>query len=148
MFKGHVDERLYKYAEQLAIYGVKPLADQPPVRSKQMPYATVGENPQRTACDLWGDLVKDRLLVCTEATEALVGPLMESRLAYLNQPGPVNPDLQKARYISDRRVAINERIATDRRPRCISPKQQNVARRVLYWKRRYQGWMFFRRNAM
>lgn len=64
---------------------------------------------------------------------------MESRLAFVAQVDATNPNQQKARYISDHMVKINPRIDTGRRPRCIAPRQKNIARRVPYWKRRYPG---------
>ena len=139
VFRDRVDENLYAYAEGLATYGVKPLADSPPTRFRQKPYATVADSPERTAGDLWEDLVKGRLMVFTVRAEPITGDLMESRLAYVSQKDVTNPDSVKVRYISDPRLEINSRIDTERHPRCIVPKHQNVARRVLYWQRRYPG---------
>lgn len=139
MFQRKVGQRVYDYANNLATKGVKPLADRPPVRSRQTPYSTIQNNPERKARELWEDLVEGRLMVFTVDSEPWTDELMESRLAFVTQTDATNPDQQKARYISDPRVEINHRIDTDRHPRCIVPRQQNVARRILYWQRGYPG---------
>ena len=138
-FKDRVEHDVYAYAADLAKLGVRPLADRPPTRERQQAYSTAQDNPERTASDLWEDLVKGRLMVYTTASEPWAEQLMESRLVDLSQKDVVNPDQMKVRYISDPRLEINPRIDTDRHPRCIVPKHQHVARRVLYWQRRYPG---------
>ena len=119
--------------------GVLPLADKPPSRSQQKPYSIVQDNPERKACGLWGDLVKGRLMVYTSRSEHLAEELMESRRAYASQKDVTSPDQAKARYISDPRIEMKSRIDTDRHPRRIVPKQQNVARTFHYWQRMYPG---------
>lgn len=78
-------------------------------------------------------------MVYTIKSEQLTEDLMDSRMAYVSQKDVTDPDQVKVRYISGPRVEINPRIDTDRHPRRIVPKQQNVARAVLYSQRRYHG---------
>lgn len=78
-------------------------------------------------------------MVYTELSEPYTENLMESRLSYVSQKDATSPEQTKVRYISDPRVEINPRIDTDRHPRCVAPRHQNVARRVLYRQRRYPG---------
>lgn len=52
LFEGYAEQRVYDNARNLSTKGVLPLADQPPVRSRQKPYSTVQDNPERTAMDL------------------------------------------------------------------------------------------------
>lgn len=139
VFQGLVDDQVYQYASDIATKGDKPLADRPPLRSRQQPYSTIKDNPERTALELWEDLVNGRPMVFAGESEPWTEELMEYRLDFATQPDAANPDQQKVRYISDPRVEINHRIDADRHPRCIAPRQQNVARRAIYWKRRYNG---------
>ena len=47
------------------------------------------------------------------------------------------PENAKVRYISDPRNEVNERIDNERHPQRIIHRHKNVARRAIYWKRRY-----------
>ena len=73
----------------------------------------------------------------TEASETFSSNLMESKLAYVSQKDVTNPESTKVRYISDPGNEINERIKNDHHPQCVILRRLNVARMVLYWKRRY-----------
>ena len=64
---------------------------------------------------------------------------MESKLTFVTQPDITNPGVLKTRYISDPRVAVNERVFGENRPTCVVPRHQHVARRLLMCKRRYPG---------
>ena len=64
---------------------------------------------------------------------------MESKLTFVTQADVANPEVVKTRYISDPRVAVNERVGSENHHTCVIPRQQNVARSVLYCKRRYPG---------
>ena len=97
VFEGLVGNAVLAYANVLASHGVRPLADRPPVRNRQKAYATVGDNPERTAGDLWEDLVKGRLVTYTCASGDLTEDLMESRLAYVPQKDVTNPANMKVR---------------------------------------------------
>ena len=84
-----------------------------------------------------GDVTKGRILLFTQACQDTLGPLMESRLAFVTQKDATRPGGHKVRYISDPMVAINERIEPKHRPRVGVPQHAHVIRRILYWKRRY-----------
>ena len=137
MFAGRVQPELLSYVRDVAAYGVRPMATSPPVRSAQLPYSGVRDNTDRTANDMWEDLVKGRVMLFTKVCEHRVGPLMESRLAFATQKDVTKEAGVKVRYISDPRVEINERIEPKHHPRVRAPKHGNVARRILYWERRY-----------
>lgn len=63
---------------------------------------------------------------------------MESMISYVAPKDVTNPENAKTRYISDPRNEANDRIDNDRRAQYISfLDTKNVARRVIYWKRRY-----------
>ena len=124
-------------AVNLATYGVRPMSQYPAERSPQQPYSSVRDNPQRTCEDMWGDLVKGRVMSFSKRCEHLVGPLMESRLAFATQKDVAKDSGVKVRYIFDPRVEINERIDPATHPRVRVPKHANAIRRILYWKRRY-----------
>ena len=115
----------------MAKYGVKPLDGRRPCRSRNAPYSTVEGDPARTDGELREDLGLGRLAVYTIASVPYT--------AYVTQIDATNPSQNKVRYISDPRVGINERIDADRHPRCLVPRQQNVAGRILYWERRNPG---------
>ena len=135
-FRGRVQPELLEYVEKVDIYGVKPKATLPPIRNEQQPYSSVRDNPERTAGDSREDVTKGRILLFTERCKGDLGPLMESRLAFVTQKDATKPGGRKVRYISDPRVAINERIEPKSHPRVRVPRHANVIRMVLYWKRR------------
>lgn len=137
VFKGVAGDDLYDHALQVSRYGVLPRGDRPPERFRQEAYANINDNPEATAAELWGDLIKDRLLVLTDRSDPQTGSLMEPRLAYLLQKDATDPDSTKCRYVSDPRNGANERLNNDRHPRRIVPRHQNVARRVMCWELRY-----------
>ena len=61
---------------------------------------------------------------------------MESKLAYVTQRDVTNPENANVRYISDPRNEVDDRLDNARQPQCVIPLQRNVARRMMYWKRR------------
>ena len=76
-------------------------------------------------------------MLFTKECEGLVGPLMESSLAFVTQKDVTKETGVKVRYISDPWVEINERIEPKHHPRVRAPQHGNVIRMILYWKRRY-----------
>ena len=150
VFKGRVNSELLAYATDLAVYGVKPMAKYPAVRSPQKPYSSLVGNPIRTCDDMWGDLVKGGgIMLFSKRCEHLVGPLMESRLAFVTQKDATKEKGVKVRYISDPRVGINERIDPSTHPRVRGPKHANVIRIILYGRRRYPTIpVFFMQNRL
>ena len=88
---------------------------------------------------LWGDLLRGRLMVFTNAGGGFFGDLMESKLAAATQKDVTNPDVMKTRYIPDPRLEVNSRITNDRHPKCVVPRRANVTRRILYRDARYRG---------
>ena len=58
---------------------------------------------------------------------------------YRESDGVADPPKKNVRYISAPRVEISERIDNDRHPWCVVPRRKIVARRILYWKRKYRG---------
>ena len=137
VFAGRVDPNLLGFANDMAVYGVKPMSAYLAVRSPQAPYSSIMDNPERTCEDLWGGLVKRRVMLFSKECDHLVGPLMESRLAFVTQKDVTQKEGVKVRYISDPRVEINERIDPWNHPKVRVPKHANVIRRIMYWKRRY-----------
>ena len=73
----------------------------PPERSAQTPYSSVADNPKRTACDMWGDLVKGGIMLFSKNCDRLVGPRMESRLSFVTQKDAAEELGVEVRYISD-----------------------------------------------
>ena len=138
-FKGRVGEDLYRYSLGVSGRGVLPCGDRLTRGFRQTAYANVNDDPKGTASELWEDVLKGRLFVFTNRPEQFTGNLMESKLAYVTQKDVANPDNVKTRYISDPRSEVNERIDNDRHPKRVIPRRQNVARMILYWKRRYPG---------
>ena len=109
----------------------------PPTRSIQLPYASIVGNPVRTASDMWEYLVNGRVRLYSKRRDHLLGPLLESKLAFATQKGKAKADGVQVRYISDPRNEIDERIEPKTRPTVRVPQHANVVRTVLYWKRRY-----------
>ena len=136
LFDGRAQPELLGYCRNVALYGVRPLATSPPVRSVQQPNSSVRDNQGRTASDLWDDMVKGRIVLFTNVCADTLGPLMESRLAFVAQKDKAKVDGMKARYISDPMVGINERIEPKHRARVRVPKHGNVIRMIWYWDRR------------
>ena len=137
LFKGVVSSDLYDHSFQVATRGVLPCGGSIPFRFSQDAYSNINDDPRTTAAEMWGEVLKGRLIVFTTSSEPYKGILMESKLAYVTQRDVTNPEVTKTRYISDPRNEVNDRIDNDRHPQCIIPRHQNVARRALYWKRRY-----------
>ena len=137
VFERLVDVDLYNNAHNVATYGALACGDRPPGRFHRRSYANIDDNPGATAAELWEDVAKGRLMIFAEKSEPYTGNLMGSKLAYVLQKDATNPDTVKTRYIRDPRNEVNDRLANGRHPQCIIPRHQNVARRVLYWKRRY-----------
>ena len=138
-FEGVVNKDLFQYALDIATRGVIPKGDRRPKRFAQEPYSSITDNLESTASSLWEDVVKGRMFVVTVASEAYLGELMESKLAAVVQRDVSNPSKDKVRYISDPRLEVNERMCKYRHPKCVIPRHANVARRILFWQRRYPG---------
>lgn len=81
----------------------------------------MNDNPDATAEEMWGDVLKGRLSIFTELSEPYAVNLMGSKLAYVFQRDVVNPDKVKRRYISDPINEVNGRIDNDRNPQCVVP---------------------------
>ena len=139
VFQGLVEEELLDYAMDMATFGVKPKGNYPPVRTRQQAYASANDDPTATASELWSDLVNGRLFLISDNSEQATGDLMESKLTFVTQPDITNPGCAKTRYISDPRVAVNERVFGENHPACIVTRHQHVARRLMLCKRRYPG---------
>ena len=85
-----------------------------------------------------GGIPQGRLLVFAERSEPYARNLMGSVLSYVTRNEVTNHDNTNVRYISGPRNEVHDRIDNDGKPQFITPRRQNVARRVLYWERRYQ----------
>ena len=85
IFKDHVDPILYEKGLQMSLQGANPLSHAPPVRSVQTPYPSVRDNPIQATHDLWPDLIEGRLFLFTVRSENMVGPLMETKLSFVEQ---------------------------------------------------------------
>ena len=94
--------------------------------------------PKNTTPSYFGGALKGRLLVCAKRSDPYAGNLMGSELAYVTRSEVTNPDNTNVRNISDPSNEVHDRIDNDGKPQFITPRRQNVARRVLYWERRYQ----------
>ena len=138
-FDGLVSRELFQYAMDIATRGVLPKGDKMPVRFAQEPYSSINDDVNATASSLWEDVLKGRMFVITSDSEPYLGNLMESKLAAVVQKDVCNPSMNKVRYISDPRLEVNERMCKLRHPKCVAPRHANVARRILFWQRRYPG---------
>ena len=136
VFKHHVDQALFQKGLDIATRGVSAHSHSPPIRSPQGPYPSVRDNPIQSLKDLWRDLVEGRLFLFTTRSEGKVGPLMETKLPFVEQESMGVP---KIRYINDPRLEINSRANSRRRPFLFVPTIPSLLRRVLYWRRRYHG---------
>ena len=123
----------------IATYGVKAHGHYHLIRVRQQAYASVNDDPETTASEMRSDLANGRLFLFSTESERFPETLMESKLTFVTQPDITNPGLTKTRYISDPRVAVNERVFSENHPSCIVPRHQHVARRLMYCKRRYPG---------
>ena len=139
VFQGLVGDEIFDYAMDMATFGVKPKGHYPPVRARQQAYAIANDDPTTTASELWSDIVSGRLFLLSSDSEHATGNLMESKLTFVTQDDVANHGCTKTRYISDPRVAANERVFGENRPACIVPRHQHVARRLMLCKRRYPG---------
>ena len=109
------------------------MAIRPPVSSAKLPYASARDNPERTASDMWGDMVEGRVMFFTKMFAGMVGPLTVSIWAFFTQKDVTRNEGAKVRYISDHMVDINERIEPKHHPMVRVPKRGDVIRRILYW---------------
>ena len=137
LLDGIAPPELYDYVYHVAEYGVLPCGDRPPFRFPQDAYANIKDNTKATADELWGDVIKGRLMMLAIKSEPFAGNLVESKLTYVLQKDATNPAAAKVRYISDPMNEVNERLDNDRHSQRIIPRHQNVSRRAHYWKRRY-----------
>ena len=123
----------------MATYGAQPHGADVPTWVRQQAYASVNDEPATAAGELQGDIAKGRLFLFTTASKSATRDPMESKLTFATQSDAANPDVVQNRYISDPRVAVNERVFIVNRPACVIPRHQNSARRLLCCKRRYPG---------
>ena len=138
-YKPSVSRDVYSYAVDMATYGVRPHGSRPPIRFKQQAYASVRDDPVTTSSELRGDLLRGRIFIFTEASERFTDNLMGSKLTFVTQTDVASPDQLETRNISAPRLEINERVTGENHPRRIIPRHQIIARRLLYFKRRYPG---------
>ena len=138
-FRNSVKSEVSDYAANMATYGVRPHGSSMPVRFKRQAYASVRGDPVTTARELWEEIARGRLLVFADISEPFTTNLMESKLTYVTQVDVANPSVIKTRHISDPRLEINERVDEENRPACVIPRPRNIARRLMYFKRRYPG---------
>ena len=136
IFKKHVEPGLFDKALQISKQGVNPLSHSPPITSPQQPYPSVRDNPQQTIHDLRPDLIEGRLFLFSTRSEDKLGPLMETKLSFVEQKD-VGGTGAKIRYICDPRVEINSRADSRRHPFLFVPTIPSLLRRILFWKRRY-----------
>ena len=139
LFHGAVGNDVYLYSQAMAKHGVRPHGSSVPTRFRQQAYSCVDDDPVTTAAEICGDLVNGRLFLFTDISEDLTGNLMESKLTFAIQTDVANPDALKTRYISDPRFGRQRAGDGGNHPDCVIPKRQNVARGLLYSKRRYPG---------
>ena len=105
----------------------------------QEPYSSINDDVNATASALWEDVLEGRMFSITVDSDPYMGNLMESKLAAVVQKDVANPLKNKVRYISDPMLEVNERMCKFRHPKCVVPRHANVARRILFWHRRYPG---------
>ena len=73
LFRRRIQPPLLEHAYGVFTFGAKPRAICHAIRSRQDPYSSVADNPQRTAADLRGDLVKGLVMVFTRESDSFVG---------------------------------------------------------------------------
>ena len=137
LFKNLVDEELYNFAYSLSTQGALSRSHATPLRSPQMPYPPVRDNPIRMLKDLWPDVLEGRLFIFTTKSEELMGPLMETKLTFAEQKDPIKESGVKIRYICDPRLNINSSTHSRRHPLLSVPAIPSLLRGILFWKRRY-----------
>ena len=118
VFKNHVGPELFPKGIEIATQGVNANSHAPRIRSPQTPYPSVRGNPVQPTKDLWRDLVKGGLFLFTTNSEDKVGPLMETKLPFVEQESMGNTAI---RYICDQRLEINDRANSGRRPFLYAP---------------------------
>ena len=133
VFEGMVSSELMTYAMELATFVVKPMSMYPPVRSPQNPYSIVMGNPERARNDVWGDLVKGRIMLFSKKREHLAGPMMGSRLTFVTQKNVAKENGVKVRYISDTMIDVNERIDPETHHKLRVPEHADAIRRYCTW---------------
>ena len=128
---------LLSYSRDMAEFGFKSHVPAMPELPRRQVYANATDNPDRTASELWADLANGRLFLLSVASVPYTGNLMGANRTFVSQQGVTNPDVIKTRYTIDRRLEVNTRVRNEIQPTLVIPKHQNVARMLLYWKRRY-----------
>ena len=139
IFNGHVGEGLLDYGMRMASHGVGARSHAPPIRPPQEPYPSVRDNSIQSIHDLWPDLVEGRLFIFSVKSESTVGPLMETKLSFVEQKVVGNTNATKIRYICDPRLEINPRTDSRRHPFLFATTIPSLLRGILFWKRRYPG---------
>ena len=109
------------------------------MRFRQDVYSPINDDVGATAAPLWGDLLRCRLMMSTVSRDDKLGDLMEPKLVAVHQNDLAIPQVVKTRRMSVPTPEFGERTSKERHPECISLRRANVARRVLYWQRRYPG---------
>ena len=61
--------------------GVRPMATYPPLRSEQLPYSSVQDNPECTVVDMWVDLLMGRRMLFAKLSR-FVGWAVNGLLAF------------------------------------------------------------------
>ena len=139
VFKDHLGPSLYDKGVKIAKQGVNARSHAPPLRFAKNPYPSVRGNPAQSLSDLRPDIVEGRLFLFTTKSEGKLGPLMETKLSFLEQKDVSVDGGAEIRYICDPRLEINSRTDSRRRPFLFVPTIPSLLRRILYWGRRYPG---------
>ena len=135
IFEGVVQPDVLDYAYRLSKFGVFARGDRMPVRFEQQAYSSIDDHPGEAKKEFRAGLFRG-LVVFTARSDFQMGPLMESKLAYVFQKDVADPAKTKVCYISDARSEVNERLDKDRHPKCITPRHQHISRRIIYWGKR------------
>ena len=134
---GHSD--VFEYANAMANLGVRPRGPSLPNRFRQEVRDSVGDGPLTIAGEVVGDLVKGRLVPIEIKSGAFTRTMADSKLPLATKPDVTSPDVMNTRHISDPRLEVNTGVANDNHPACIIHRRENIARRLLYCKRRYRN---------
>ena len=99
IFKDHVKEDLFEFGYNVSKYGVCSKAHSPPIRSPQSPYPPVRDDPIQTIKDLWSDVIEGRIFLFAISSEDKVGPLMETKLSFVEQKNVGSEGGVRIRYM-------------------------------------------------
>ena len=111
------------------------------------PHPSLKEHSEEAATQLWADAGKGRALLCYDHGQRELSGVISVALARVPKMNPDHSVSEKGRVIWDARP-VNAHCHRSRHPPALQPRHDEVAKLILWWQLRYQGWTCCWRKRM